>query len=35
MKKTIILAAVAYSMAVCEDRYLSLSEDEGKEEEIA
>ena len=31
----IILAAAAYSMVVCEDRYLSLSEDEDKEEEIA
>lgn len=31
----IILAAAAYSMVVCEDRYLSLCEDEDKEEEVA
>ncbi len=31
----IILAAAAYSMVVCEDRYLRLSEDENKEKEIA
>lgn len=31
----IILAAAAYSMVVCEDRYLSLCEDENKQEEVA
>ncbi len=31
----IILAAAAYSMVVCEDRYLRLSEDENKEKEIS
>ena len=31
----IILAAAAYSMVVCADRYFSLCEDEDKEEEVA
>lgn len=31
----IILAATAYSMVVCEDKYLSLIQDEDEEEEIA
>lgn len=31
----ILLAAAAYAMVVCEDRYLSLVQDEDKEEEVA
>ncbi len=31
----ILLSAAAYSMVVCEDKYLSLVQDEDKEEEIA